>query len=193
MRLFILARHAESVLNVEHLINGDPAVPTPLTEVGVAQARSLGEQVANIPLDVCVHTAFERTRETTELAVGHRGVPFLVQPLLDDVKIGDLEGSTIDAYRAWKRQHTRRDRFPGGESLDEAATRYAAGFEAVRGLQHPVVLVVTHEIPIRYALNAAAGSNELDGPAHDVRNCVPYLFDEPSLERAIGRMRELGA
>jgi broad specificity phosphatase PhoE len=193
MRLFILARHGESVLNVQHLINGDPAVPTPLTEAGAAQARSLGEQVANIPLDVCVHTAFGRTRETAELAVGHRGVPFLEQPLLDDVKVGELEGSAIEAYREWKRRHTRRDRFPGGESLDEAATRYAAGLESVLRLPHRIVLVVTHEIPIRYALNAAAGSNELDGPAHEIRNCVPYLFDEPALERAIARMRELGA
>jgi broad specificity phosphatase PhoE len=193
MRLFVLARHGESVLNVEHLINGDPAVPAPLTAVGVEQARSLGEQVANIPLDVCVLTTFGRTHETAELAVGHRRVSFLEEPLLDDIKVGELEGSTVDAYRAWKRQHTRRDRFPGGESLDEAASRYAEGFESLLRLPHRVVLVVTHEIPIRYALNAAAGSNELDGPAHEILNCVPYLLDEPALERAITRMRELGA
>jgi broad specificity phosphatase PhoE len=179
MRLFVLARHGESVLNVEHLINGDPAVPTPLTAVGVEQ--------------VCVLTTFGRTHETAELAVGHRGVPFLEEPLLDDIKVGELEGSTVDAYRAWKRQHTRRDPFPGGESLDEAASRYAEGFESLLRLPHRVVLVVTHEIPIRYALNAAAGSNELDGPAHEILNCVPYLLDEPALERAITRMRELGA
>ena len=127
---------------------------------------------------------FGRTRETAELAVGERGIPFLEEPLLDD-KIGDLEGSSVDAYRAWKRQHTRADRFPGGESLDEAATRYADGLAALARLPHRIVLVVTHEIPIRYALNAAAGSRpDLDGPAHEIRNCVPYLFDEPALDRA---------
>jgi broad specificity phosphatase PhoE len=193
MRVFILARHGESVLNVQRLVNGDPAVPGPLSEAGAAQARSLGEQVANIPLDVCVHTSFGRTRETAELAVGDSGVPFLEEPLLDDVKVGELEGSTVDEYRAWKRRHTRRDRFPGGESLDEAATRFAAGLESVLRLPDRVVLVVTHEIPIRYALNAVAGSSELDAPTHDIRNCVPYLFDEPALEQAIAWMRELGA
>jgi broad specificity phosphatase PhoE len=191
VQLFILARHAESVLNIERRINGDPAVVAPLTEAGVEQARSLGEQVANIPLDVCVHTRFGRTRETAELAVGDRGVPFLVEPLLDDVKVGDLEGSTVDAYRAWKREHTRHDRFPGGESLDEATIRYAAGLESVRRLPARVALVVTHEIPIRYAQNAAAGSSDLDGPTHTIRNCVPYLFDEPALDRAIARMRSV--
>ena len=40
------------------------------------------------------------------------------------------------------------------------------------------MLVVCHEIPVRYALNAAAGSDDLDGPEHAIPNATPYLFDE---------------
>jgi len=50
---------------------------------------------------------------------------------------------------------------------------------------------VTHEIPIRYALNAVAGSNDLDGPMHEIRNATPYLFDEASLRRAAERIEWL--
>jgi broad specificity phosphatase PhoE len=191
--LFVLARHAESVLNVERRINGDPSVATPLTDAGTAQARSLGEQLANIPLELCVHTRFGRTRQTAELAVGARGVPFVEEPLLDDIDIGDLEGWSIDAYRDWKRRHARHDRFPNGESLDEAAARFARGLEALLGRPEKVIFAVTHEIPIRYALNAAGGSSDLDGPAHDIRNSVPYVFDEPALTRAVARIPELAA
>ena len=191
--MFVLARHAESVLNVERRINGDPSVATPLTDAGTAQARSLGEQLANIPLELCVHTRFGRTRQTAELALGARGVPFVEQPLLDDIDIGDLEGWSVDAYRDWKRRHTRHDRFPNGESLDEAAMRFARGLEALLGRPERVILAVTHEIPIRYALNAAGGSSELDGPAHEIQNSVPYLFDEPALTRAVIRIQELVA
>ena len=49
----------------------------------------------------------------------------------------------------------------------------------------PRVLVVTHEIPIRYALNGLGGSPTLDGPAHEIPNSVPYLFDEEGLQRAV--------
>jgi len=36
------------------------------------------------------------------------------------------------------------------------------------------VLVVCHEIPVRYALNAAAGAEQLDGPPfHDIPNAEP--------------------
>jgi broad specificity phosphatase PhoE len=52
-------------------------------------------------------------------------------------------------------------------------------------------LVVCHEIPIRYALNAAAGSTSLDGPAHAIPNATPFVFDAVSLERAADRIEEL--
>jgi hypothetical protein len=55
------------------------------------------------------------------------------------------------------------------------------------------VLVVCHEIPIRYALNAAAGSDELDGPVHALPNATPFMFDRPSLERAADRIEALAS
>ena len=54
-----------------------------------------------------------------------------------------------------------------------------------------MTLVVCHEIPVRYLANAAAGSEELNGPLKFVANADPYLFDETSLQRAVERIREL--
>ena len=193
MRAFILARHAESTLNHENRINGDPSVPAPLTERGREEARLLGLQVRELPLDLCLHTRFGRTAETATIAMDGRDVPIAEEPLFDDVKIGELEGQTVEDYRAWKRVHARSDRFPGGESLDETGQRYAAALHTL--LERPVdcCLVVCHEIPIRYALNAAAGSDELDGPVHSIPNATPFLFDEAALERAIPRIERLSA
>ena len=191
MRLFILVRHGQSELNVTQRINGDPAVPVALTEQGRAEAAALALQLSGIALDLCVHTRFGRTDATAEIALAGRDVPMEVEPLLDDIDVGDLEGRTIDDYRAWKHSHTRADAFPGGESLDAAALRYAEAFEALLGRSEQRILVVCHEIPVRYAVNAAAGSDELDGPAHEIRNCVPHLFDEEGLRRAATRVREL--
>jgi len=191
VRLFVIARHAHSTLNLERRINGDPSVPVPLTEQGEEEARQLGIQVANVPIDACVHTRFGRTLDTAEIALAGRDVPMRVEPLLDDIDVGDLEGRTIDDYRAWKRQHTRADRFPGGESLDDVALRYARGFRRLVDGPGRCVLVVCHEIPLRYALNAAGGSDQLDGPVHELRNAAPYLFFEEALERAAERIPEL--
>jgi probable phosphoglycerate mutase len=181
MRLFILSRHGESTLNVERRVNGDPGRPGPLTEAGREAAERLGAQLAGIPVDRCVHTRFERTRETAAIALRGRDVPLETEPLLDDIDVGDLDGEPVDAYRDWKRGHTRSDPFPGGESLDDAARRYARAFRKLLTREERVSLVVCHEIPLRYALNAAAGSDDLDRPAHLIENAVPYLFDAASL------------
>jgi len=184
MRLFILTRHAHSTLNLEGRINGDPSVPVPLTDDGRAEAARLGHQLAEVPIDLCVHTRFARTRETAECILQGRQVPFLEEPLLDDIDVGELEGETVEIYRAWKRAHTRADPFPGGESLDDAARRYALAFRRLADRDEESTLVVCHEIPIRYALNAASGSEHLDAPEHSIPNATPYLFEEARLRRA---------
>lgn len=191
MRLFILSRHGESTLNLDNRVNGDPSVVVPLTENGREAAARLRSQVAGIPVELGVCTRFGRTAETLAIALDGRRIPLHEEPLLDDVDVGELEGETIEAYRAWKREHTRREPFPGGESLDDAARRYARAFRSLLARPERCMLVICHEIPIRYALNAAAGSDDLDGPAHLIPNATPYLFDERALERASARVESL--
>jgi broad specificity phosphatase PhoE len=185
VQLYILTRHAESTLNFEQRISGDPSVPVALTEKGREESRLLGQQILHIPVELCVHTRFVRTRETAEIALEGREVPFEVEPLLDDIHVGELEGATLEEYRAWKREHSRSDDFPGGESLDDAARRYAGAYRKLLQRPEQSILVVMHEIPLRYAINAADGSDNLDGPAHQLANATPYLFDENALTRAV--------
>jgi broad specificity phosphatase PhoE len=192
-RLIILARHGESTLNLEGVVNGDPEVDVRLTEKGREESKLLGDQVDNLHLDVCIISRFGRTRETAEIALAGRDVPLDVEPLLDDIDVGELEGVTIVEYRAWKRQHTRRDPFPGGESLDAAAARYGRGFQRLLSRPEERILVVTHEIPVRYALNAAEGSPDPDGPHHQIANATPYVFDEEQLAAAAERLVTAGS
>jgi broad specificity phosphatase PhoE len=51
-----------------------------------------------------------------------------------------------------------------------------------------VVLVVTHEVPIRYALGATAGISSPERSAVAVPNATAYLFDEASLQMAADRL-----
>ncbi len=191
MRLFVLSRHAESTLNRERRVNGDPAQPAPLTERGREEAKLLALQLASVPLELVVHTRFERTRETAEAVATARDVPLLEEPLLDDIRVGELEGWTIERYREVKRELGRSQPFPGGESLDDAARRYAGGYRRLLERPESAILVVFHEIPLRYALNAAGGSDHLDGPVHDLPNARPFLFDDTTLAHAALRIAEL--
>jgi 2,3-bisphosphoglycerate-dependent phosphoglycerate mutase len=191
VRLFILARHGQSLFNVDRLVNGDPALDRGLSEQGIKEAEQLGREIAALPVDLAAVSPFPRALQTANIALGSREVPHLVDDDLGDVRIGELEGKTLDEYRAAPAHTNRKERFPGGESLDEAALRYAAALERLLARDELTTLVVCHEIPVRYVVNAAGGSGDLNGPLRSVANATPYLFDEESLARAVTRIREL--
>jgi broad specificity phosphatase PhoE len=191
VRLFLLCRHGQSLFNVDKVVNGDPELDRGLSEQGIEEAERLAGQLAGVPLDLVAVSPFPRALQTANIALAGREVPHHVDDALGDIRIGELEGSSLDAYREAPAHSNRKERFPGGESLDEAALRYADAFEGLLARDERATLVVCHEIPVRYVVNGAAGSGELDGPLHYVANAAPYLFDDASLRRAVERIREL--
>ena len=193
MRSFLLVRHGQSLFNVDGVVNGDPARDRGLSERGVEEARRLAGQLSNHPIDVLVVSPFPRALQTAAVALEGRGVPKVVDDDLGDVRIGELEGRTLDDYRLSTAHHERNVPFPGGESLNDAARRYAAAFARLCDRNEGTTLVVCHEIPVRYAVNAARGTDDVDRPLHDVANATPYLFDEPALRRAATRLVELAS
>jgi broad specificity phosphatase PhoE len=191
MRLLLLARHGQSLFNVDGLVNGDPALDRGLSPAGIDEATRLRAQISGQAVDLCVTSEFPRAQETARIALAGRPSPITtrIDQALNDIRIGALEGKTLEDYRAWKHAHTRADKFPDGESLDDAARRYADAFERLADTDADTILCVCHEIPVRYAVNAAAGSDDLDQPHHIVANAAPYVFDEAGLRRAIARLR----
>jgi broad specificity phosphatase PhoE len=195
VRLLLLARHGQSLFNVDGVVNGDPARDRGLAPLGVEQGRQLAAQIASLAIDACAVSTFPRAQQTARLALAARAdtVPTTIDPDLDDIRVGDLEGRTLEDYRTWKHGRSRDERFPGGESLNESARRYANAYERLLARPEDTILCVCHEVPVRYAVNAAAGSGELDAPLHDVANARPYLFDTSGLRHAIDGMRELAS
>jgi broad specificity phosphatase PhoE len=166
----LLARHAESEFSTRGLTNGDPSVVCGLTAEGRAQARRLGELLADTELDLCVTSEFERTHETADLALAGRDVPRLVLPGLNDIRFGEFEGGPLRDYRAWARRHGPTNPVPGGgESRVETVRRYVESYRRILERPERTILVVAHGLPVRYALDAAAGRP----PAPAVEQ-VPY-------------------
>ncbi len=183
MELCILLRHGESVYNVEERINGDPEISVALSDHGREEAAQLALHIACVGIDVCVHTRFLRTSETARLALSERAVdvPFACEPLLDDIGAGDLEGQPMKEFAAWREAHGPKDPFPGGESVYGAAGRFAQGFQRLADRPEDVVLAVCHELPIRFAINAASRTGNLERPEHPIANATAYLFERSAL------------
>jgi broad specificity phosphatase PhoE len=184
----ILARHAESEYSVRGAINGDVAVPVALTELGREQARRLGEEIRDDPIDLCVTSEFGRVLETAEIALDGRGVPRLVLPDLNDIRVGRWEGRPLADYRVWARSHGPDDVTEGGgESRAATVRRYVRAFRAILARPERIVLVVTHGLPIRYLLNAAEGRDPV--PAIDqVEYATPYRLSREQVELGVERL-----
>src|SRR5207302_891739 len=118
-----------TLVGVNKVVNGDPALDRGLSEQGIEEAERLGDQLAALPLELVAVSPFPRALQTANIALGSREVPHLVDDDLGDVRIGELEGESLDAYRAAPAHTNRKVRIPGGEGLDGAALRYASALE----------------------------------------------------------------
>ena len=187
MRTLIVARHAESELNAENILNGDPAVGVGLTALGENQARTLGVSVG--PVDLVAHTSFGRTRRTAELA--WPGASLLLVSDLDEIRFGRFEGTRwSDGYGAWVGASGAEDACPGGgESRVGAALRYIRGFRTLLERTEERIALVSHGAPVRYLVLAAAGRPPTALLEH-VLPAEPHELGRSELERAIALLDE---
>ena len=192
MERLLVARHGESEYSLRQLVNGDPGVACPLTETGRAQAEALGEALAGESVDLCAITEFERVRETAELALSGRDVPFIVVPELNDPRYGEFEGGSLADYREWIWARGPLDAPPGGEHRGAIAARYARGFRTLLERPEESILLVAHSLPIAYLREAAAGR-----PPQSRMGQVEYTelleLDRAALERAVDVLEEWSA
>jgi broad specificity phosphatase PhoE len=189
VRLFVLARHAESSANVAGVISSIPSRSVGLTARGQDQARQLGAQLANIEIDLAVCTRFLRTLQTVELALQARRVPLPIDAGFDEVRVDDFDGQPIETYWSWERQHAASERLPHGESMDEALLRHAAALRRLLSRTELVTFVVVHEFALRHIGAVATTSSPTVEPSFT--NAFPYLFDESAIERAAATIAAL--
>jgi probable phosphoglycerate mutase len=173
VRTFVVVRHGQSLLNVDGVVNGDPALDRGLSERGIEQARQLAGQTAHLPIDVLVVSPFPRARQTADIALDGRNIPHEIDPDLGDVRIGSLEGGSLADYRRSAAHLDRDVAFPGGESLNAAARRYAAAFLRLCDRPEPTMFVAWHELPVRSPPRRPAAAPTPAAARRPQRDAVP--------------------
>jgi broad specificity phosphatase PhoE len=165
----LLARHGETLFNVEGRWQGQSN--SPLTERGLAQARLLGQALANESIGAVYSSDLGRAMDTAREVAAPHGLDVLAEPLLREIHVGDWTGKNRAELEAeypgmqagWANSPGRMH-LPGGESLLEAQTR-ALAFLAQRLPMHcdQVVVVITHG-----ALGQAILVNAMGGTVDDL-------------------------
>jgi broad specificity phosphatase PhoE len=190
---FVLLRHGETVYNVERRVNGDPSVRVELTERGRAQALALAPTLGAVAWGSCWRTRFPRTRDTLALVLPEGRPEPQIIPELDDINVGDLEGKTIEEWRAWRRGRGLDEAPPGGESRLDVLRRYARGFERLVGEATLPAVIVCHDQAIRYLENVLIDADPLFGPVQEIPNATPFVYGKADVALGAQRLVERAA
>jgi len=189
MERAILARHAESEFSAVGIVNGDPSVAGGLTERGRAEARRLGDLIADEDIGLCVTTEFPRTIETADVALAGRAVPRLVVRDLNDPRLGALEGCALAELRAWLTSNGPSAAPTGGETRISAVRRYCRGFRTVLDRPERTVLIIAHGLPVTLATLATTDrALPLSLEGVQVEHAAPHSLSSAELERSVERM-----
>lgn len=95
---FILARHGETFLNLEHRWQG--MGDSLLTEEGVKQAELLGREMKSYHVSRIITSQLQRARQTGNIVAGINGIRSIRSTeFLNERNLGILEGLTSDEIR----------------------------------------------------------------------------------------------
>ena len=173
----LITRHGQTVTNREGRFCGH--FETELTELGVRQARALGDRLAMTPLDAVYTSDLGRAIETARLVLPGRDLPHTIDPRLRELHYGEWEGEKErEIARRYPEQHKlmRAEdpawRPPGGETIGEVRARTMAALRKVaREHAHQTVLVVTHGTAINCMISEAIGIAPTHTFRFEVANC----------------------
>ena len=136
----LLARHGETPWNAEGRYQGQ--IDIPLSPVGEAQARALGERLREVEISRAVASPLSRARRTAELALGEARAPLLaLEPDVQEIAHGEWEGLLASEIgekdparlRAWREEPDRswRGLARATEGLGEDDTLLLVAHDAV--------------------------------------------------------------
>lgn len=177
MRTLYLMRHGYTLFNFLDKKQG--WCDSPLTSVGVAQAREAGEHLRElgISIDHAYSSPSERAWRSLELALGE-DFPFTMDKRLREWNFGVLEGQ--DNYVALRPSSGDYYLNFGGESQAQVEARFfTAVDEIMRRPGHGNVLIVSHGATTRIFIEKWAEHARVTGETR-IKNCgiVTFEFDE---------------
>ena len=178
MTHFYIIRHGETVFNRKGRIQG--WCDSPLTDLGVSQAKQLGKELKNILLDVCFCSTSERAIDTANYILGGRNVKIIPSKKLKEQSYGDFEAEK--SVNIFKDGVSFPDgyRFCGGENHSDVIERVMNELKKIAS-EYPNanVLVVCHGSAIKHIVNYLSPGFVMEKPttAALVPNCSITQID----------------
>ena len=151
MAKLILARHGETVWNVEKIYRGRRDVN--LDEVGIEQAELLGKYLSNYGLEAIYSSPLKRALDTANIIARYQKIGVHVAEGLIDFNYGKWQSlPEQEAKRLYPTLHNEwhnnphKVRMPGGESLEDVRSRAIEVVNDVLSKYQGSVVLVSHRV-----------------------------------------------
>jgi len=151
MAKLILARHGETVWNVEKIYRGRADVN--LDEVGIKQAELLGKYLSNWELEAIYSSPLKRALDTANIIDRYQKIGVHIAEGLIDFDYGEWQSlSEQEAKRLYLSLHNEwhnnphKVRMPGGESLEDVGRRAIEVVNGVLSKYQGSVVLVSHRV-----------------------------------------------
>jgi broad specificity phosphatase PhoE len=154
MAKLILARHGETMWNVEKVFRGRADVS--LDELGIRQAELLGKYLSNWRLEAIYSSPVKRALDTANIIARYQNVAVRIAEGLTDFDFGEWQSLPEqevmrlypDLLNEWH-SNPHKVRMPGGESLEDAKKRAVEVVNDVLSKHQGSVALVSHRVVIK--------------------------------------------
>ena len=161
-------RHGQTIWNVEKRFQG--LSDSPLTELGITQAKLLGEKLKNIKFDKFYSTSLKRAYDTANYIKGNREQKVEIFDDFVEISMGDMEGIKQEDFKKLYPEQVKNFFFNqleydpssfGGESFLEVRERVIRGLNKFIELNknYERVLVVSHGATLKTLLHYISGKD----------------------------------
>ncbi|QQB73395.1 histidine phosphatase family protein [Fusobacterium canifelinum] len=161
-------RHGQTVWNVEKRFQG--LSDSPLTELGITQAKLLGEKLKDIKFDKFYSTSLKRANDTANYIKGNREQKVEIFDDFVEISMGDMEGIKQEDFKKLYPKQVKNFFFnqleydPSsfkGESFIEVRERVIKGLNKFLELNknYERVLVVSHGATLKTLLHYISGKD----------------------------------
>lgn len=142
-KILYLMRHGQTLFNFKRRIQG--YCDSPLTELGIEQAKKAREYFEDINLDHAYSSTSERCCDTLELVLGEKRLPYTRLKGLKEMNFGMYEGESEDLNPKDRSLYSTFFVEHGGESMEQVEERLVKTCtEIMEKEDHREVLAVSH-------------------------------------------------
>ena len=158
MNTYYLARHGQTLWNTMGQTQGHGN--SPLTELGIQQAKDLAEALKEYPIDVIYCSDLGRAVETAEIIGKELNLEIHPTESLREMGFGVWEGMPLkeiekiypDTFRMW-REEPEKVHIEGGETLSMIKERQDKLIEELnKKYDNKHILLVSHSVTVRVML-----------------------------------------